>query len=96
LFLLYFLSFVVAFQVRLKRSVSQQGESCFEVCGIDISEEIDKPTKMSLTMQLTNLAASTLAGTFRYGSVDDVDLMSPKEDDDDSDGEEPILSGKRK
>lgn len=69
----------------------------FDVCGIDISEEIDR-TKMSFTMQLANLTFSTL-GSLRgpgsgFGSAsDEPDLQSPQPDDDDDADEEAILSG---
>ena len=82
------------YQVRLKRSPKPQGEKIYDVCGIDISEEIDR-TKLSLTMQLASLTASTLGFRNPIGSsgMDEADLISPQEDEDEDDGEEPLLSG---
>ena len=57
---------VLCLQVRLKRSESPQGDKIFDVCGIDVSEELEDRTKLSLTMQLANLTASTLEQLFPY------------------------------
>ena len=97
---------VKQYRVRLKRSPkpvnaagsSGNSEKIFDVCGIDVSEEMMDRSKMSLTMQLANLTVSTL-GSFRnpYGggaaAAEDMDLASPREEEEDSDGEEPLLSG---
>ena len=47
------------YQVRLKRSAQPQGDKVFDVCGIDISEEVDR-NKMSLTSQFASFTMSTL------------------------------------
>ena len=53
------------YQVRLKRrQIPQpQGDKIFDVCGIDISEEVDR-NKVSLTSQFANFTMSTLGKKF--------------------------------
>ncbi|TRY69121.1 hypothetical protein TCAL_04113 [Tigriopus californicus] len=88
-------SVVKQFQIRLKRSKEPQGEKIFDLCGIDVSEEIDRVRGGSITSQIASLTASTL-GSFRnqYGLVTvDEPISPPCEEDEDSDGEEPLLSG---
>ena len=84
------------YQVRLKRSENQPNPDhvTFDLCGIDVSEEmdtVDKPS--SLTSHLANLTFSTL-GSLRGQNAPEMPMepMSPMDDDEDGD-EEPILSG---
>ena len=82
------------YQVRLKRSETQPNPDhvTFDLCGIDVSEEmdtVDKPS--SLTSHLANLTFSTL-GSLRGTNQSEMPMepMSPMDDDEDE--EEPILS----
>lgn len=87
------------YQVRLKRSETQPNPDhvTFDLCGIDVSEEmdtVDKPS--SLTSHLANLTFSTLGSLRGHGGANPSDMpmepMSPMDDDEDGD-EEPVLSG---
>lgn len=83
----------------MKRSESPQGDKIFDVCGIDVSEELEDRTKLSLTMQLANLTASTLgslrSNNFVSGGNQQVEQENRVEieEEEESDGEEPVLSG---
>ena len=88
------------YQVRLKRAETQPNPDhvTFDLCGMDVSEEmdtVDKPS--SLTSHLANLTFSTLGSLRGHGGgTNPADMpmepMSPMDEDED-DGEEPILSG---
>lgn len=88
-------SLVKRYQIRLKRCKEPQGEKIFEICGIDVSEEIDRGRGGSITSQLASFTVSTI-GSLRnqYGFVTVDGPISPtRDEEDDSDGEEPLLSG---
>merc|ERR1719412_3435952 len=90
-------SLVKQFNVRVKRR--DDNKDFFDVVGIDKSEEIElNRSKMSLTLQLANLTASTWSSLKSPPSSsttigDDPDSPTMITEDDDDDNEEPLLSG---
>merc|ERR1719412_976847 len=90
-------SLVKQFNVRVKRR--DDNKDFFDVVGIDKSEEIElNRSKMSLTLQLANLTASTWSSLKSPPSSsttigDDPDSPTMITEDDDEENEEPLLSG---